>query len=444
MADDKKRAVLGMPGYGHQTAGAARGFYIATRNMVDVDLLRVPMETQREYQEGSLPCQNFNALWCIAMTLCHKGKRVDYFAMLHTDIEPDNFWLDQLIQEMERRELDVLGAVAPIKDHRGITSIALQRPDGDTWRPLCRLSMKEIYDLPETFTSEEVGHDLLINTGCWVCRFDMAWATKITFTVNDRNYFDPQHDMWRAQAEPEDWNFSRQCHALGLKIGATRKIKLEHAGKTKFSNRMVWGSQWFDWEYVPESIIPIQEKEGFRFPHDVEGWLLPEEGKALADLARGKRVLEIGSYCGRSTICMAQTATHVTSIDPHDGRATPRPRNTFAEFCANLDRYGVASKVSSREPGYIPDTPKYDLVFIDGDHAYESVRRDIQQSVDLLAPGGLLAFHDYRTSPGEFDGHWDAGVTQAVDELLTAGGELVTRHATVAVVRPPAQVLSEV
>ena len=44
--------------------------------------------------------------------------------------------------------------------------------------------------------------------------------------------------------------------------------------------------------------------EGYNV-HRVRGWLTQAEGDKLARLAEGKKVLEIGSYCGRSTIAMA-------------------------------------------------------------------------------------------------------------------------------------------
>ncbi len=179
----------------------------------------------------------------------------------------------------------------------------------------------------------------------------------------------------------------------------------------------------------------------FDFPHDIDGWLRPDEGLALADLARGKRVLEIGSYCGLSTVCLARTAESVVSVDPHDGRSTPAPRDTTAAFWANLDRYGVRSKVKIHvgTVSDIPDGPDYcdfDLVFIDGAHDYESVQTDIAKALERLAPNGLLAFHDYRRFPGAFDGRWDPGVTQSVDELIKAENVLVSTHATIAVVQP--------
>jgi hypothetical protein len=67
------------------------------------------------------------------------------------------------------------------------------------------------------------------------------------------------------------------------------------------------------------------------------------------------------------------------------------------------------------------------------------VSADIERTLAVLAPGGVLAFHDYRRPV-----YPDHGVDQAVDELLANGGELLSVHETLAVVRPPAAIPLEV
>lgn len=247
-ASDREPFVfLAQPGYGEVTAGAARAFWRATR-LPDGRVCR-------QYNEGSLLARNFNALWCSALNL-DAVRRVDYFAMIHADVEPQDWWLDVLINELESRDLDILGAVVPIKDPKGLTSLALDHPDGNTWQPLCRLTMSEVYRLPETFTSEDVGHPLLLNTGLWACRFDQSWASQVRFTINDRIVRTPD-GRYVPQVEPEDWYFSRLCHELGLKIGATRKVKLAHRGGAAYGNTCPWGEP-FDSAYISESPIPAE------------------------------------------------------------------------------------------------------------------------------------------------------------------------------------------
>ena len=433
---EDRRVFLGQPGYGELTAGAARGFWRATR-LPDSQVCR-------QYNEGSLLAANFNALWVAALNLVHRGERVDYFAMQHADIEPCDYWLDGLIDELEARDLDMLGVVAPIKDPKGLTSIAVAHESGDSWRIKCRLTMSDVYRLPETFTSEDIGHPILLNTGLWVCRFG-DWSKKVRFTINDRIAFDTKLDRYVGQCEPEDWYFSRLCHELGLKIGCTRKIPLEHRGPTRFTNTQAWGTQFYDSAWADESPVPKVDADGFRFPYDVDGWLRFEEAKALFNLAKGKRVLEIGSYCGLSTICLAQSANEVHSIDPHDGRGTAEPRDTAESLRLNLWKYGLKDKVNIIKGCFTDEdvrqiengtAPPFDLIFIDGAHDYESVSGDRDRALRMLAPGGLLAFHDYRSI--------DPGVTAAVDELLANGGELLSTHSSLAVVRPPAAISVEV
>ncbi len=173
----------------------------------------------------------------------------------------------------------------------------------------------------------------------------------------------------------------------------------------------------------------------WRFPSDVAGWLLEVEGRALADLAAGKVVLEIGSFCGRSTICMAQTATHVHAVDPCDGSGTPDPRDTFAELWGNLEQYSVRDKVTLHHCRSVDlgSLGSVDFAFIDGAHDTASVFQDVQVALRYLRPFCPLAFHDYRTFPGEADGRWDAGVTSVVDHLVKHGAVLVSRQGTVAV-----------
>jgi hypothetical protein len=410
---------LAMPGYGDLSAGAARGFWRATR-LPDA-------RVYYQYQEGSLLAANFNSLWCTALNLVRGGRLVDVFAMQHSDVEPEDWWLDALIAEMDARNLDVLGVAIPIKDANGLTSIALDRPDGDTWRPLCRLTMTDLKRLPETFTSHDVGHPILLNTGLWACRFSESWARRVRFTINDRIVVGPTGE-YRAQCEPEDWYFSRLLHEMGLNVGCTRKIRAMHRGSWRWSNQEVWGLP-HDVAWLDRSPLDDPLPGRFTLPL-IEGWLHYNEGATLAELARGRRVIEVGSYLGLSTVCLAREAKHVVAVDTFDGRGTPRPRPCLDAFLANLERYGVRDRVTPVNPDAdIPGGP-FDLAFIDGAHDRASVEADVRLVLPRLAPGGLVAFHDY--------GGEHADVTAVVDDLVAEGGVMVFVTESLAVVRPPA------
>ena len=422
-AAERKTVCLGMPSHGELTAGAARGFYLASREH----------NVRLRHQEGSLLACNFNVLWCWALNEARTGG-CDYFAMQHADIEPTTpHWLDALVAELESRDLDVLGVAVPIKDGRGLTSTAIAHPSGSTWRVHGRLSTREVHRLPPTFTAADVGRPLLLNTGLWVCRFREEWARRVHFTINDRIVWDPARGAYRPEVEPEDWFFSRLLHEQGLKIGCTRKVAAEHRGPMNFSNAHPWGSSEFDAEAgLAASVLDEGRDAGDWFPHDAAGWLTEAEGRELARLAEGKAVIELGSYCGRSTVCLARTARGVTAVDTFDGRGTPMPGDTLPTFLANIERHRVADRVTvcrGEAASLLPSLPPvFELAFVDAAHDYESVRRDAGLAARVLRPGGLLAFHDY--------GARDPGVTAAVDELLAGGAELLARVDTLAVVRP--------
>jgi hypothetical protein len=224
-----RRVLVGMPGYQGLTPEAACGFFGCTKGGVEV---RRRMQTR-----SALLAHNHNLLWCEALN----GRRggVTHFAMQHSDVEPEAGWLDTLLAELDRTGLDVVGVPVPLKDERGLTSTAVARDDGDPWRVARRLTLTEVHALPETFTSDDVGGPLLLNTGLWACRLD-DWAEEVWFEINDRIAADPD-GVFAAVVEPEDWHFSRQLHRLGVRAGCTRKVRLAHRGPVPFTNARPWG-----------------------------------------------------------------------------------------------------------------------------------------------------------------------------------------------------------
>ena len=150
------------------------------------------------------------------------------------------------------------------------------------------------------------------------------------------------------------------------------------------------------------------------FAPDVASSLTEAECRRLAELARGKTVLEVGSWFGRSTIALASTATSVHAVDPHEGDADVGPLETLAPFVRNLKRYGARERVvvhvgRFEEVALLLAPRSFDLVFIDGFHRLEAVRRDTELALNILRDGGTLAFHDY--------GRPQFGVTEIVQSL---------------------------
>lgn len=186
---------------------------------------------------SSLLTLNFNQLWCQAL---NQQYRPDYFAMLHDDVVPlEPGWLDSMIAALEASEADVVSAILPIKDVRGLTSTALYNPCTGMMQ---RLTMTEACQMPLTFTGSVKGPEwyVLPNTGLWFCKFG-RWAEKICFQQRDRIVKD--HDgKYTAQCFSEDWDFGVQCCNLGVQVAATRSVRAVHKGRHDYPNFVPWGA----------------------------------------------------------------------------------------------------------------------------------------------------------------------------------------------------------
>lgn len=128
------------------------------------------------------------------------------------------------------------------------------------------------------------------------------------------------------------------------------------------------------------------------------GWLTPAEAAQLAKLADGLTVLEIGTYCGLSTLHMAKTAKRINTVDWHHGDRNIGRTNTAAEFLANLQRSGHEDKVIAHIGKFKDVLPlfkdgSFDMVFIDGAHDEANVAHDTMHAARLATK--LIVWHDW-------------------------------------------------
>jgi predicted O-methyltransferase YrrM len=140
----------------------------------------------------------------------------------------------------------------------------------------------------------------------------------------------------------------------------------------------------------------------------------------LATLARGKLVLELGSWLGRSTVLLASVAEAVHAVDWHRGDAHTGTGDTLGACVQSLRKHNLYDKVVlhvGRNEDVLPffKDGLFDLIFVDSFHAEEYVEQDIELTRRLLSPGGIMAFHDYGTN--HFHNGIQFGVTPAVDRL---------------------------
>ncbi len=166
---------------------------------------------------------------------------------------------------------------------------------------------------------------------------------------------------------------------------------------------------------------------------DVDGWMTAGQASTLYDAAvrcpAGGRIVEIGSFRGRSTIVLASAAApdvEIVAIDPHAGNDRgPQEIEGFAEeadddhkvFLANLERAGVADRVRHvrefSDAAHAQVDDPINVLYIDGAHRYGPALEDIVAWGARVADGGTLLIHDSFSS---------IGVTGAILRSLTFGG----------------------
>lgn len=161
-------------------------------------------------------------------------------------------------------------------------------------------------------------------------------------------------------------------------------------------------------------------------PSDILTAVSREESLALADLARGKTVLEMGAFYGHSTVVLASVADLVVSVDWHQGDSHAGDYRTEDEYRRNLTRYGVANRVlavTARFEDVLPKLGKsqFDGLFLDAHHTAESVSADLDLALPLLERGAFVAFHDYGRGPAT--GHPDFDVTSVADKRVGITGQ---------------------
>lgn len=132
--------------------------------------------------------------------------------------------------------------------------------------------------------------------------------------------------------------------------------------------------------------------------------------RALAKRYDVKEYFEIGTWRGESVANMAEVAQHCTTLN--------LPKNEIVKLTGNqnyADLHCFFSKDlnnveqiwgNSLTYDFTQHLDKYDMVFIDGDHHYESVKKDTETAFKLLkGERSVIVWHDYGLDPETI--RWD-------------------------------------
>ncbi|MBI4843557.1 MAG: class I SAM-dependent methyltransferase [Nitrospirae bacterium] len=138
----------------------------------------------------------------------------------------------------------------------------------------------------------------------------------------------------------------------------------------------------------------------------IDGWLTERELKLLlsysSKVKKGKVILEIGSWKGRSTLCLLEGAkknhAKVVAVDTFKGSAEHGDVDTYDEFIANINRHADYGNLEVIRDASENAAQKWNgeisLLFIDGSHKYEDVEKDFNSWEGKVEKGGYILFHD--------------------------------------------------
>lgn len=179
-------------------------------------------------------------------------------------------------------------------------------------------------------------------------------------------------------------------------------------------------------------------------------WMIPEDLEALLGLREevrkrrfaGKpwifqdndcllKIVEVGSFVGRSALALANRGDVVYCVDTWCGGGADNvaevykiPGATeaiFGQFMRNCRDKLFGKIFPCRGPSveWARDWPfQADMVFIDADHTEAAVRADLLAWRKHVKPGGVLCGHDYGCVVRDGDKEWGSEVHLAVDALI--------------------------
>jgi len=158
-----------------------------------------------------------------------------------------------------------------------------------------------------------------------------------------------------------------------------------------------------------EKIWPhVNSVQGFLSSPCQEEWLY-HAAKEIAGVEDMGNILEVGSFMGRSTSCLAfacmctKCRVHVVDLFHLDAH-TDLPKEYENIFRANMERLGLTEYIQihrgrSSEFGQF-DFGRIGMLFIDASHEYEDVKSDFYMYSRHVCTGGWIVLHDVFSHEG--------------------------------------------
>jgi hypothetical protein len=406
--DYKLKVLLGLP---------FAGRYVPPEWAVALATIAWPMNCRYAYGPVKGMTREEARTEIVNRAIQHKAQ---YVGMLDDDIQPGADFIQVMVRELDSRpEFDIISAVCPSANQEPM--VFAETEMGPYWR----WKKGDVFEIAECATA-----CILMRTSIF-SRIERPWFRDLN-TIEERvaagTIFDGEAQRG---AMTDDIYFCRKAKAAGVRI-------LAHGGVLPIH----WDRKGNYFELPPDS-YPFEDDTVKVAPNGhvdieralkIQGWMTKEELEWLATQASRisvTKIAEIGCWHGRSTRAFAdniQKGGMVYAIDTWNG-PPERPDDiinqgidlahlpvdwAFDNFRLNMQDKDNVTAIQESSVAYagaaLRNGDRFDLVFIDAAHDYESVRDDINAWLPLVKPGGIICGHDYCQE-------WP-GVVEAVNELL--------------------------
>lgn len=216
-----------------------------------------------------------------------------------------------------------------------------------------------------------------------------------------------------ARHSPLVYHLNRHIRRNGMDATNDRRIR-DYRNKWKQSTESFTGVHPYDSEKRIFCAASIARKEGISHAY---GSLLYQ----LVAYFKPTHLLETGTSLGISSLyqllAMPKSA-HFKSIEGNKA-LHDRCKAAMQDMSLHGNVEWICGKIEDEIAGFVSQNDRFDWIFLDADHRYESTLSVVHSLLPLLNPGAVMVLDDIRWSDGMWHA-WDElrklpGVSHAID-----------------------------
>ncbi len=175
-------------------------------------------------------------LWLDAL-----NRKMPFFAMIHSDIEPETWWLDYLWTIRKETNADLVCVSIAMKDKTQLSSIGICKNFHSDNPVIRKIKLLDIEKLPEPFTADDLDRSgqsrLCFNTGLWLADMTKPWAQEAEWWGDSsRRKLDDGRLI--SIFTSEDYKVSLMlAKRSDVKIVGSHKLDVKHHGHHAYTNK---------------------------------------------------------------------------------------------------------------------------------------------------------------------------------------------------------------